>query len=667
MIPKETIDKIIDTARVEEVIGDFIALKRRGINMIGLCPFHGEKTPSFTVSPSKGIYKCFGCGKGGAAVNFVMDHEQLSYPDALKWLAKKYNIEVKEAELTPEQIIVNNDRESVLQVLSFAQKTFSETLISSEEGRVVGLSYFEERGFSKQTIDKFQLGYSPEQGNFLEAALLNHDFKLEYAERAGLITKRENSNQYYQRFIGRVIFPIHNVAGRVIGFGGRTLKKEKNIAKYVNSPQTEVYNKSEVLYGLYFAKKEIIAKDSCYLVEGYADVISMFQAGFENVVASSGTSLTVEQIRLVRRFTKNITILYDGDAAGIKASFRGINLILEEGLNVKVLLFPDGEDPDSYSRKLSNSELQKYIEDNTQDFISFKTKLLIDETKNDPIKRASLIKDIVESISLIPDPVIRSVYVQECSRIMRIDEQTLHVEVNKIRRKNKEKESDKSADGTASTESGNYGYQVIEATHGGAVPALPQIQNNIDELINDLSFQERDIVRIMMLYGTLEISVNVDVEGENADHIFKVSQVIEHELLSDNFKFSNPLYQQIFDEVVRENQADNFLDIKHFVNHSSEQVRTLAIDFYEIPYKLHNWEKQQINIVTEEVLIKQALYGSIYSLRLKLIERLKREVQEELRKDLDDATLEELLEQVKQLDAGRRHFAYTSLGRVIVR
>ena len=662
MIPKETIDRIVDIARIDEVIGDFIALKRRGVNMIGLCPFHGEKTPSFTVSPAKGIYKCFGCGKGGASVNFIMDHEQLTYPDALKWLAKKYNIEIKEEELSKEQIAENNDRESILQTLSFAQKTFTDTLLTTDEGKTIGLSYFEERGFTNQIIEKFQLGYSPEQANYLEDKLLKNDFKLEYAERAGLILKRENATSYYQRFTGRVIFPIHNVAGRVIGFGGRTLKKEKNVAKYVNSPQTEVYNKSEVLYGLYFAKKEIIAKDNCLLVEGYADVISMFQAGFENVVASSGTSLTVEQIRLIRRFTKNVTILYDGDAAGIKASFRGINLILEEGLNVRVLLFPDGEDPDSYSRKLSNTELQKYIEENTKDFISFKTKLLIDETKNDPVKRASLIKDIVESIALIPDPVIRSVYVQECGRIMRIDEQTLHSEVNKLRRKSKEKEAEKGD----SSIGGNYQYNVVEAGAGEQV-SLPKINDNIDDLINDMSFQEKDIIRILMLYGTNEIAANVEVEGENTEHLFKVSQVVEHELLSDQFTFSNALYQSIFAEIIEESQTDNFLDIKHFVNHSNEEIRKLAIDFYESPYKLHNWERQHINIVTEDLLVKQALYGSIYSLRLKLMERMKREIQEELKKEMEDLQLEELLEQIKQLDSGRRHVAFTSLGRVIVR
>jgi len=662
LIPKETIDRIVDIARIDEVIGDFIALKRRGVNMIGLCPFHGEKTPSFTVSPAKGIYKCFGCGKGGASVNFIMDHEQLTYPDALKWLAKKYNIEIKEEELSKEQIAENNDRESILQTLSFAQKTFTDTLLTTDEGKTIGLSYFEERGFTNQIIEKFQLGYSPEQANYLEDKLLKNDFKLEYAERAGLIMKRENATSYYQRFTGRVIFPIHNVAGRVIGFGGRTLKKEKNVAKYVNSPQTEVYNKSEVLYGLYFAKKEIIAKDNCLLVEGYADVISMFQAGFENVVASSGTSLTVEQIRLIRRFTKNVTILYDGDAAGIKASFRGINLILEEGLNVRVLLFPDGEDPDSYSRKLSNTELQKYIEENTQDFISFKTKLLIDETKNDPVKRASLIKDIVESIALIPDPVIRSVYVQECGRIMRIDEQTLHSEVNKLRRKSKEKDAVKGD----SSIGGNYQYNVVEAGAGEQV-SLPKINDNIDDLINDMSFQEKDIIRILMLYGTNEIAANVEVEGENTEHLFKVSQVVEHELLSDQFTFSNALYQSIFAEIIEESQTDNFLDIKHFVNHSNEEIRKLAIDFYESPYKLHNWERQHINIVTEDLLVKQALYGSIYSLRLKLMERMKREIQEELKKEMEDLKQEELLEQIKQLDSGRRHVAFTSLGRVIVR
>ena len=660
MIPKETVDKIIDIARVDEVVGDFIALKRRGVNLLGLCPFHGEKSPSFTVSPAKGIYKCFGCGKGGAPVNFIMDHEQLSYPDALRWLAKKYNIEIREEELTPEKIAENNDRESILQTLAYAQKLFTETLHNSDEGKIIGLSYFEERGFSKAIIDKFQLGYSPEKNSFFEDELTKSGFKPEFAERAGLITKRDNGTGYYGRFAGRVMFPVHNIAGRVIAFGGRTLKKEKNIAKYVNSPQTEVYNKSEVLYGLYFAKKEIIAKDNCLLVEGYADVISMFEAGFENVVASSGTSLTVEQIKLIRRFTKNVTILYDGDAAGIKASFRGINLILEEGLNVRVLLFPDGEDPDSYSRKVSNSELQTFIDANTQDFISFKTNLLISETKGDPVKRAGLIKDIVESIALIPDPVIRSVYVQECSRIMTIEEQILHSEVNKLRRKNREKNADKS-----DVPEGEY--SVIKSGELSIEDNTHQQQNNLAELLDDISFQERDVIRILVLFGNHDIEAEVDLEGEKRMHTFKVSQVIEHELNEDHYKFRNTIFQNIFDEVLKENASDNFLDIKYFVNHSNAEIRNFAIDVFETPYKLHDWERKNIFINTEVQQIKLTVNGAIYSLRLKLIEKMKKEISEELKHEISDDKMIDLINQIMGLDAGKRHFAFTGLGRVVIR
>jgi len=660
LIPKETVDKIIDTARVEEVVGDFIALKRRGLNLLGLCPFHGEKSPSFTVSPAKGIYKCFGCGKGGAPVNFIMDHEQLSYPDALRWLAKKYNIEIQEEELTPERVAENNDRESILQSLAFAQKLFTDTLLNSNEGKLIGLSYFEERGFSKAIIDKFQLGFSPEKNSFFEEEATKNGFKLEFAERAGLITKRDNDKGYYGRFAGRVMFPVHNIAGRVIAFGGRTLKKEKNIAKYVNSPQTEVYNKSEVLYGLFFAKKEIIAKDNCLLVEGYADVISMFEAGFENVVASSGTSLTVEQIKLIRRFTKNITILYDGDAAGIKASFRGINLILEEGLNVRVLLFPDGEDPDSYSRKVSNSELQEFIDANTKDFITFKTNLLIEETKGDPVKRAGLIKDIVESISLIPDPVIRSVYVQECSRIMTIDEQILHAEVNKLRRKNKEKNSDKN-------EQPEGELNIIKSGELTTEVNIQQRQESVTDLLNDISFQERDVARILVLYGNKEIEAEIELEGEKQTHIFKVSQVVEHELNSDSYQFTNPLYQEIFNEIVASNALDNFLEVKYFVNHQNAGIRNFAIDVFETPYKLHNWEKQQIFVNTEESMLKSTVNGAIYSLRLKLIERMKKELSEELKQELTDDKVIELINQIMGLDAGKHHFAFTGLGRIVIR
>jgi len=460
MIPKETIDKIFDAARIEEVVGDYVTLKKRGANLLGVCPFHNEKTPSFTVSPAKGIYKCFGCGKAGNSVNFMMDHDQMTYPEALKYLAKKYNIEIEEKEQTPEQLQANNERESLFVVCTHAQKYYTHNLFNTDEGRSIGLSYFKERGFRDDIVEKFQLGYALEDRKAFTKEALDKGYKLEYLVKAGLTIDKsgdsdiQNPNSQisnlpagqagpksqipnvFDRFAGRVIFPIHNVTGRAIAFGGRILKTDKKLAKYINSPETDIYHKSNVLYGLFFAKKSIIQEDVCFLVEGYTDVISMHQAGIENVVASSGTSLTVEQIRQIKRYTQNITILYDGDNAGIKASFRGIDMILEEGMNVKVLLFPDGDDPDSFSKRVSYEELKKFIAENTKDFIAFKTNLLYSEVSHDPIKKANLIKDIVETIAVIPEAINRSVYIKECSRLMELDEQMLLNELNKIRRKN---------------------------------------------------------------------------------------------------------------------------------------------------------------------------------------------------------------------------------------
>ena len=515
MIPKETIDKIFDTARVEEVVGDFVSLKRRGVNLLGNCPFHNEKTPSFTVSPTKGIYKCFGCGKGGNSVNFIMDHESLSYPDALRYLAKKYNIEIEEVQQSAEQLEIDSERESVFLVSAFAQKYFTEQLHHSPEGKAIGLSYFKERGFREDIIEKFQLGYSHAQWRAFTDTATEAGYKTDYMIRSGLTIKsekqdapfndaeglQERKEKLFDRFSGRVMFPVHNISGRVIAFGGRILGTDKKVAKYINSPETEIYHKSNVLYGLYFAKKSIIAKDSCFLVEGYTDVISMFQAGVENVVASSGTSLTVEQIRLIHRYTKNITILYDGDNAGIKASFRGIDLILEEGMNVKVLLFPDGEDPDSYSKKVSSEELETFIKKNSVDFIRFKTGLLYEETKNDPIKKVELIHNIVETISLIPDAISRSVYVKECSRMMDMGEQILLTELNKLRRKKLNALNEKSA--KAEGENGANENEI----------AVEEKEIIVEDAIE---FQERDIIRLLINFGNREIHFDVEDENEYA-------------------------------------------------------------------------------------------------------------------------------------------------------
>lgn len=658
MIPKETVDLIIDSSRIDEVVGEFVALKKRGASMIGLCPFHNEKTPSFNVSPARGIYKCFGCGKGGNSVNFVMEHEHLSYPEALRWLAKKYNIEIHEEKKTDEQQQRDNERESLFLVSGFAQKHYSKNLHETEEGKAVGLSYFRERGFRQDIIEKFQLGYSPETWRDLTDAALAAGYKIEYLVKAGLtIQNEENKDKYFDRFHGRVIFPIHNASGRVIGFGGRTLKTDKKIAKYINSPETEIYHKSNVLYGLYFAKKQIIQDDVCYLVEGYTDVTSMHQAGIENVVASSGTSLTVEQIRLIRRYTNNITILYDGDPAGIKASFRGIDLILEEGMNVRVLLFPDNDDPDSYSKKVSNEELKSFIKENTKDFIAFKTELLFADTQNDPIKKAGLIHDIVNSIALIPDAITRSVYVKDCSRILDIEEQTLLNELNKQRRKN----HDKKATAVTKTEtSGGEESFIPDST------AKPSEQPLVEQKTRT-EYQEREIIRLLLNYGTTPVPMkgqdeegNVEeIEGTLADFL-----VIESE--HEQYPFETEVYRRIMEEYIKHHHEGVALDYNYFIHHPEKTLSEVAVDFVSIPYQLSNWDKHFIYVTVEAQNILKAAQKASNALHLRRLEVMINDIQAELResKDVDEQLI--LIQKQKSLIEAKMEFS-KRLGRVILK
>ncbi|MCK6641683.1 MAG: DNA primase [Bacteroidia bacterium] len=658
MIPKETVDLIIDSSRIDEVVGEFVALKKRGASMIGLCPFHNEKTPSFNVSPARGIYKCFGCGKGGNSVNFVMEHEHLSYPEALRWLAKKYNIEIHEEKKTDEQQQRDNERESLFLVSGFAQKHYSKNLHETEEGKAVGLSYFRERGFRQDIIEKFQLGYSPETWRDLTDAALAAGYKIEYLVKAGLtIQNEENKDKYFDRFHGRVIFPIHNASGRVIGFGGRTLKTDKKVAKYINSPETEIYHKSNVLYGLYFAKKQIIQDDVCYLVEGYTDVTSMHQAGIENVVASSGTSLTVEQIRLIRRYTNNITILYDGDPAGIKASFRGIDLILEEGMNVRVLLFPDNDDPDSYSKKVSNEEFKSFIKENTKDFIAFKTELLFADTQNDPIKKAGLIHDIVNSIALIPDAITRSVYVKDCSRILDIEEQTLLNELNKQRRKN----HDKKATAVTKTEtSGGEESFIPDST------AKPSEQPLVEQKTRT-EYQEREIIRLLLNYGTSPVPMkgqdeegNVEeIEGTLADFL-----VIESE--HEQYPFETEVYRRIMEEYIKHHHEGVALDYNYFIHHPEKMLSEVAVDFVSIPYQLSNWDKHFIYVTVEAQNILKAAQQASNALHLRRLEVMINDIQAELResKDVDEQLI--LIQKQKSLIEAKMEFS-KRLGRVILK
>ena len=535
MIDRETVDKILDAVDIVDVVSDFVHLRRRGANYIGLCPFHNEKTPSFSVSRSKGICKCFSCGKGGSAVNFIMEHEQMSYYEALKYLAKKYHIEVKERELTDKEKQEQSERENMLVVNEFAMKQFEDNMYNTDEGRNIGLGYFYERGFNDSIIKKFHLGYSMDNSTALYDAIKKHGFNPKYAVETGLCMHNERG--YYDRFKGRVMFPVLNIAGKVIAFGGRTLKKDDR-AKYVNSPESIIYKKSNELYGLFQAKRGIVNKDKCFLVEGYTDVLSMHQAGIENVVASSGTSLTEGQIRMIHRFTDNITVLYDGDAAGIKASLRGIDMLLAEGLNVKVLLLPDGDDPDSFAKKHSATEFQDYIAAHETDFIRFKTTILLEGLEDDPIKRAAAISDIVKSISVIPSNITRAVYTKECSDKFGIEEKVLVAEVAKAIRKAKDAKEQRKPE--PQEETTGPAETAPEAT---TAPVPQEKQNPAEKLLKPF---EREVARYIAKYGMCDFCDAYDITGENRK--MSVIEYISTELGNDNMSFSTPAYQAIFEK-----------------------------------------------------------------------------------------------------------------------
>lgn len=595
MIPKETIDLIFDTARIDEVIGDFVQLKKRGVNLLGNCPFHDEKTPSFTVSPAKGIYKCFGCGKGGNSVNFVMDHEHFSYPEALKFLASKYDIFIEETVRSPEQEEAANERESMFVVSNKASEYFQDQLLNSEEGRAVGLSYFKERGFREDTLKKFQLGYSPEINDAFSTFALKAGFKRSFLEKTGLTITKKSKN--YDRFRGRVMFPIHSLSGRVLGFGGRILKNNVKAAKYLNSPESDIYHKSKILYGLYFAKNSIVKKNRCLLVEGYTDVVSIHQAGIENVVASSGTSLTIDQIKLIKRFTNNIILLFDGDAAGLKAAMRGVNLILQEGLNVKVVTFPDGEDPDSYAKKVSSQELEDYIDKKAKDFIAFKCSLLLEEAKEDPIKRAELIKDIAATIGLIPDYVSRTVYAQTSSKILGVEEQVIFSSI------------DQSRSGKQETKK-----QPLQVVFKGLKQA-----NKPDKL--NTSLEESTLIRLMVLYGTYPL----DFEYENENGEVKISTLncatfIMSELERDLIEFSNTIFKKIYLEFTHKFETDEtILNDKHFSQHSDPEISQATSEFLSHKHELSDWGKKEIFVPTENDKLFDLVNEAVIRLKSKQV------------------------------------------------
>lgn len=668
MIKKEDIDKIFDAVRIEEVVADHVSLKKRGVNLIGCCPFHNEKTPSFYVSPVKGIYKCFGCGKGGHAVNFLMELEKLTYPDALRALAKKYNIEIIEKELTPEETQFQSDKESLLVVSSFAQKHFSENLYNTDEGKSVGLGYFKERGLREDIIQKFQLGYSINHRTAFTDIATATGYKIEYLVKSGLTIEyrneplpatEENPNpakpepKYADRFWGRVMFPIHNKSGRVIAFGGRTLRTDAKTSKYVNSPETEIYHKSDVLYGLYHSKAAIAKEKFCFLVEGYLDVISLHQAGVENVVASSGTALTAGHIKEIQRLTNDITISFDGDKAGIDATVKSIDLLLEEGMNVKVLLFPDGNDPDSYSKKVSTEELKSFIRDKAQNFIEYKAELLIkNNTQNDPLKKAEAIVNIVKSISLIPDAIYRSVYIRECSRIMEVDEQILLSELNKFRSKrfNEKQNSHSPSENKSQSE------------------APLTLEPKKEHAVFDAEHQERDIIRIMINYGDKIVKVaSEDEEGNPTEVDITVAELILHELQHDNISLENLVYNSVLHEYNESlNKYQTIPSQKYFINHENISICSLTVDLLSSPYQLSNWEQHDIFITFEEDVLKKSIYNAIYALKSRKLEMMIHDNQKRLKENPPEDEMLTLMQTQQQLLEAKKIFN-AMLGRIILK
>jgi len=618
LIDQTTIQSILETAHVEEVIGDFVSLKKRGANYLGLCPFHNEKTPSFSVSPARGIYKCFGCGKAGNVVNFVMEHEHYSYPEALKYLAKRYSIDIEEEEMTPEKQQELDERESLFAANTFINQYFIRNLFESEEGKAIGLSYFKQRDFRESTIREFGLGYAHESWDDYTREALKNGFKKEVLIKTGLTIEKDG--KLFDRFRGRVMFPIHNLTGTVIGFGARILSSDKSKAKYLNSPESEIYFKSKVLYGIYFARTAIVKQNSCYLVEGYTDVISLYQAGIHNVVSSSGTSLTIDQIKLIKRYTPNITILYDGDPAGIKASFRGIDLILEQGLNVKVVLFPEGEDPDSYAKSHRTSETEEFITKTAVDFLTFKTNLLLNETTGDPAGRAALIKEIVQSISLIPDPINRTVYIQECSVVMGMPEQTLMNELNKLVRNRFGKKNDIEPENLIHEEP----KQLLES------------QLEADPL--SIRFQENEIMRWVLTYGNHLITFK-DEENGNEETI-SVAAYFVSDLEENQLKFEKPIYNKIFDEYKKATLNGQTVSETFFANHPDKEIAQTTILLITSPYHLsENWEKNQIFVKLESDELKQNAIEILMAFKLRLIGKQLKEIAKKMQHVTDEAEI----------------------------
>jgi DNA primase len=663
MIAKTTIQKIIDEARVEEVVGEFVALKKRGSNLQGLCPFHNEKTPSFNVSPAKNIYKCFGCGKAGDPVRFLMDYQQLSYPDALRYLAKKYNIEIEETYQTDQQKQEEQEKfnltESIHIANTFAQKFFSDYMVNNEAGRI-GWAYFKERRFTQSTIDKFQLGFAPDGGDVLTKHAMQNGFQLDVLKKAGLTSPKENST--YDFFRNRVMFPIHNMTGKVVAFGGRIMVKDEKAPKYVNTGESEVYQKSKILYGAYFAKNEIRKKDECLLVEGYTDVISLHQAGIENVVASSGTALTQDQIRLIKRITPNITMLYDGDAAGIKAALRGTDLILEEGMNVRIVVLPQSDDPDSFVKRDGSEALLNYIQQNKKDLVSFKSLLLADEAKNDPIRKAQLIRDILESIAKIPDQIQRSVYIKESSQLFDMNEQMLITEVNKLRHK-KAKDAQAAKEKEEQSQSNGEEYVPDERDLYVGNQQYEEVQERkpFSAADSTLALLEKDVMRIVVEFGALPIG-EAEEDGIVLDYV-------KEEL--NGIDFTTPIYQRMYTGIIRDQAQRVPIDDKYFINHEDQEIAQEAIQLLAHPYSLSEnwWNKFKIIVPDRQQSFLKDIQSAVLRLKQYLNIAELRKVEQHIKKAEEDKNEEEVLRLLKvhkTLMVQKKEFA-VMIGNVVYR
>ena len=660
MIDQETIQRIMDAARIEEVIGDFVSLKKRGANHIGCCPFHNEKTPSFYVSPSKGIFKCFGCGEAGDVVKFLMKHEHYTYPEALRWLAQKYNIEIHEEEQTEEQKERQNERDALFHVSEFAQKYFADLLYNDEMGRAVGLSYFHSRGLSDEVIKNFGLGYClDEWSNFTDHARKN-GYSDAVLEKTGLTIFKEESKKAYDRFRGRVMFPIYSISGRVLGFSGRVLSSEKQAAKYVNSPDSDIYNKSRILYGLYQARSAISKTNKCYLVEGNIDVISMHQSGVENTVASCGTSLTTEQIRLIKRYTPNVTVLYDGDSAGIKAALRAVNLLFAEGMHVRCVLFPDGEDPDSYAQKYGSSALQDYLATHEDNFVIFKTRVLLDGVKNDPIRKAELVKETIDTIALVPDLIERTEYIAQCAHLLDVPEEALASELAKALNRNRLKSYEEEK--KEQTPQNTQNTPITPDT-----PTIPEPTPNPPSKHSlPIDPAERHLIQLLLNHGNQTLSQTFTADdGTSQEYTYTVAQAIVSELQTDELSFTDPLCQRIFDYFVNALAQEQVPDASYFITVDDEVLRSFAISLMLDTFRISDtWRQKQVFVPTLEDNIQTDLSETILSFKLKCVADRIADNARRFREVKDDEQMMLLLAEKKQLIDLRRQIGQ-ALHRVI--